>query len=159
MRCVESAHAGHAMTALSLAPALPEMVAVSEIYQGAALQREIPIIVFNGELDRIRSGYYPPLFYPKMGKLAKDFIPLFEQAIYIHNFKGAGGGEAPTEGRLACPFLRRNRAPGGRVPISRPPVSAVSQARSSGPTLATGRCSSGMPAARGWCTPRRRCPP
>ena len=29
-----------------------------------------------------------------MGKLAKEFIPLFEQALYIHNFKGAGGGEA-----------------------------------------------------------------
>lgn len=35
-----------------------------------------------GELDRIRSGYYPPLFYPKLGQLAKTFIPQFQQAYY-----------------------------------------------------------------------------
>lgn len=40
-----------------------------------------------------RSGYYPPLFYPKIGALAKEFIPLFTQAFYLHNFKGGGGGE------------------------------------------------------------------
>ena len=74
-----------------------------------------------GELDRVRSGYYPSLFYPKVqllhavfedaalgntvmmyiciplpeqlrqifqiGKLNKTFIPNFEAASYIHNFK------------------------------------------------------------------------
>lgn len=69
------------------------MIAVEEIYSGAAKARGVPIIVFNGELDRIRSGYYPPLFYPKIGKLAKEFVPLFETALYIHNFKGSRGGE------------------------------------------------------------------
>lgn len=39
-----------------------------------------------------RSGYYPPLFYPKIGKLAKEFIPKFETALYLHNFKGNKGG-------------------------------------------------------------------
>jgi hypothetical protein len=38
-----------------------------------------------GELDRIRSGYYPKFFYPKLGKLAENFIPKFEQAYYIHS--------------------------------------------------------------------------
>jgi hypothetical protein len=38
-----------------------------------------------GELDRIRSGYYPKFFYPKIGKLAETFIPNFEQAYYIHS--------------------------------------------------------------------------
>jgi hypothetical protein len=69
-----------------------EMIAVEELWQKAAKESNRPIIVFNGELDRIRSGYYPSLFYPKIGKLAKNFIPLFETAYYIHNFKGAGGG-------------------------------------------------------------------
>lgn len=45
-----------------------------------------------GELDRVRSGYYPSLFYPKVGKLAKTFIPQFTTAYYIHNFKGSRGG-------------------------------------------------------------------
>ena len=69
-----------------------EMIAVEELYQKSAKESERPIIVFNGELDRIRSGYYPPLFYPKIGQLAKTFIPKFETVYYIHNFKGAGGG-------------------------------------------------------------------
>jgi Domain of unknown function (DUF1995) len=36
-----------------------EIIAVSELYEGLAKASEQPIIVFNGELDRIRSGYYP----------------------------------------------------------------------------------------------------
>lgn len=39
----------------------------------------------SGELDRIRSGYYPKFFYPKIGKLAETFIPKFEQSYYIHS--------------------------------------------------------------------------
>eukprot|EP00884_Botryococcus_braunii_P020999 jgi/Botrbrau1/7583/Bobra.0159s0032.1 len=65
-----------------------EMIAVEELWQGAAKESGRPIIVFNGELDRIRSGYYPALFYPKIGRLAKSFIPSFTSAFYIHNFKG-----------------------------------------------------------------------
>lgn len=69
-----------------------EMIAVDELYQKIAKDASCPIIVFNGELDRIRSGYYPALFFPKLGKLAKSFIPNFESAYYIHNFKGSRGG-------------------------------------------------------------------
>ena len=36
--------------------------------------------------------YYPRLVYRKLAKLADDFIPLFESALYIHNFKGANSG-------------------------------------------------------------------
>ncbi len=28
------------------------------------------------------------LFYPKIGRLAKSFLPSFTTAFYIHNFKG-----------------------------------------------------------------------
>jgi hypothetical protein len=66
------------------------MLAVEELHAKAAAGR--PILVFNGELDRIRSGYYPAFFYPKIGKCAKNFLPGFDQAYYIHNFKGAKGG-------------------------------------------------------------------
>eukprot|EP00210_Caulerpa_lentillifera_P005606 g5362.t1 len=47
-----------------------------------------PIIIFNGELDRLRTGYYPGLFYPKISKISKSFIPRFCQSYYVHNFKG-----------------------------------------------------------------------
>ncbi|DBB02056.1 hypothetical protein WJX77_010807 [Trebouxia sp. C0004] len=69
-----------------------EIIAVDELYQKIAKDANSPIVVFNGELDRIRSGYYPALFFPKLGKLAKTFIPHFESAYYIHNFKGHKGG-------------------------------------------------------------------
>lgn len=69
-----------------------EMEAVNMVWQKAAKPREIPIILFNAELDRLRGGYYPALFYPQMAKLSKEFIPLVESAFYLHNFKGTGGG-------------------------------------------------------------------
>ncbi|KAL3135495.1 hypothetical protein ABBQ38_005975 [Trebouxia sp. C0009 RCD-2024] len=69
-----------------------EIIAVDELYQRVAKAADSPIVVFNGELDRIRSGYYPPFVYPKLGKLAKSFIPHFQSAYYIHNFKGSRGG-------------------------------------------------------------------
>ncbi|KAG6546776.1 hypothetical protein Mapa_011722 [Marchantia paleacea] len=69
-----------------------EMIAVEELYRESAQATRRPLIVFNGELDRIRSGYYPSFFYPKLGSLAKNFLPKFETVYYIHNFKGQSGG-------------------------------------------------------------------
>eukprot|EP00899_Mesostigma_viride_P006087 jgi/Mesvir1/1547/Mv14530-RA.1 len=69
-----------------------EMLAIQDIYNARIAGTSRPLIVFNGELDRIRSGYYPSFFYPKLGKLAKAFLPNFDQAYYIHNFKGTSGG-------------------------------------------------------------------
>jgi len=69
-----------------------EIIAIADLYEGSARNTGRPIIVFNGELDRIRSGYYPRLVYRKLAKLADDFIPLFESTLYIHNFKGARSG-------------------------------------------------------------------
>lgn len=69
-----------------------EMVAVEKLWQGAAKESGRPLVLFNAELDRIRTGYYPALFYPKMGKLAKEFLPLIETVYYIHNIKGYNGG-------------------------------------------------------------------
>lgn len=69
-----------------------EMLTVEELYRDAAAKLKLPIFVFNGELDRIRSGYYPSFFYPKLATLAKNFLPQFETIYYIHNFKGRLGG-------------------------------------------------------------------
>ncbi|CAI7854772.1 unnamed protein product [Closterium sp. NIES-54] len=70
-----------------------EMLAVDDLYREVASKKGQPIIVFNGELDRIRSGYYPSFFYPKLAKINKSLLPLFEAAYYIHNFKGRFGGK------------------------------------------------------------------
>ncbi|KAH7315389.1 hypothetical protein KP509_21G047400 [Ceratopteris richardii] len=69
-----------------------EMLAVEELYTKGTAESKVPILVFNGELDRIRSGYYPPFFYPKLAALSKSLLPKFETVYYIHNFKGSRGG-------------------------------------------------------------------
>ncbi|EPS70367.1 hypothetical protein M569_04395, partial [Genlisea aurea] len=71
-----------------------EMLVVEELYNEAVAANTTSrsLIIFNGELDRIRSGYYPPFFYPKLGALAQIFLPKMETVYYIHNFKGRNGG-------------------------------------------------------------------
>jgi len=66
------------------------MIAVRELADQDDMRR--PIIVINGELDRIRSGYYPAFFYPRLQGAMKGFLENFDQALYIHNFKGTRGG-------------------------------------------------------------------
>ncbi|KAG6780841.1 hypothetical protein POTOM_013720 [Populus tomentosa] len=69
-----------------------EMLVVEELYKEAVVETARKLIIFNGELDRIRSGYYPSFFYPKLASLLKTLFPLMETVYYIHNFKGRSGG-------------------------------------------------------------------
>lgn len=69
-----------------------EMLVVEELYKEAVVETARKLIIFNGELDRIRSGYYPSFFYPKLASLLKTLFPLMETVYYIHNFKGRNGG-------------------------------------------------------------------
>jgi len=69
-----------------------ELSAVYDIYKGVAAERGIPMVIFNGELDRIRGGYYPSLFFSELAKITNEFLPKFTQAYYIHNFKGTRPG-------------------------------------------------------------------
>lgn len=69
-----------------------EMLVVEELYKEAVLNTPRKLIIFNGELDRIRSGYYPPFFYPKLAALTKTLFPSLETVYYVHNFKGRNGG-------------------------------------------------------------------
>ncbi|KAM5573664.1 protein LPA3-like [Rosa sericea] len=69
-----------------------EMLVVEELYREAVVNTSRKLIIFNGELDRIRSGYYPSFFYPKLAALLKTLFPSMETVYYIHNFKGRSGG-------------------------------------------------------------------
>ncbi|XP_021833166.1 protein LOW PSII ACCUMULATION 3, chloroplastic [Prunus avium] len=69
-----------------------EMLVVEELYKEAVENTSRNLIIFNGELDRIRSGYYPPFFYPKLAALSQTLFPVMETVYYIHNFKGRNGG-------------------------------------------------------------------
>lgn len=66
---------------------------MKEVYDAVIEGSDRPLVIFNGELDRIRSGYYPPFFYPGLAKMAQDWLPQFCTAFYIHNFKGRNPGE------------------------------------------------------------------
>ncbi|XP_040954374.1 uncharacterized protein [Gossypium hirsutum] len=69
-----------------------EMIVVEELYKEAVMNTNRKMIIFNGELDCIRSGYYPSFFYPKLAALTKSLLPMMETVYYIHNFKGRNGG-------------------------------------------------------------------
>ncbi|ESQ32401.1 hypothetical protein EUTSA_v10004626mg [Eutrema salsugineum] len=69
-----------------------EMLVVEELYKEAVVNTDRKLIIFNGELDRIRSGYYPKFFYPKLAALTETLLPKMETVYYIHNFKGQKGG-------------------------------------------------------------------
>jgi len=68
---------------------LNEMVSVGELYEDTCIVTGRPVVVVNGELDRIRSGYYPPFWSRTEMQYLKTIVPKFEQAYYIHNFKGS----------------------------------------------------------------------
>lgn len=65
------------------------MIETAALWEGAVAGTARPLVIFNGELDRLRSNYYPPFVYPKLAKVGKEFIPGVEAAYYIHNFKGS----------------------------------------------------------------------
>ncbi|GMH09163.1 hypothetical protein Nepgr_011003 [Nepenthes gracilis] len=69
-----------------------EMLVVEELYIEAVANTGRKLIIFNGELDRIRSGYYPAFFYPKLAALSKTLFQKMETVYYIHNFKGRSAG-------------------------------------------------------------------
>lgn len=46
------------------------------------------MIVINGNLDRVRSSYYPRIFYPGLYEAKERFIKYFEPAYYIKPLPG-----------------------------------------------------------------------
>jgi len=49
-----------------------------------------PIIIINGNLDRLRNGYYPSIFYPGLKKVTDSFYKQFEQALFLSPVAIAG---------------------------------------------------------------------
>ena len=69
-----------------------ELAATLEIYERKAKDLKIPIVVFNGELDRVRGGYYTTFLNPTFARIEKDLMPKVTSAYYLHNFKGSRPG-------------------------------------------------------------------
>lgn len=67
-----------------------EMMAVADAWNIFAEDRHVPLLVINGSLDRIRSGYYPAFWSRKENQFLREtFVPKFQTVYYIHNFKGS----------------------------------------------------------------------
>jgi Domain of unknown function (DUF1995) len=49
-----------------------------------------PIILINGDLDKVRGSYYPRLFYPGLHKTKDRFLSLFEETYYWKQFSNGG---------------------------------------------------------------------
>lgn len=63
-------------------PGREELSATRELYDNAAAPSGRPLIIFNGELDRLRGGYYPGVFFPELAKLTNEFLPQVMQQHY-----------------------------------------------------------------------------
>ena len=90
-----------------------EILTVRELSDTVAAAAGTPIVVFNGEIERLRSGYYPKIFYPKLDRLSREWLPGFEAAYYLRNFKGSRPGAVLREYPGPWRVFRRNpRDPG-----------------------------------------------
>jgi hypothetical protein len=47
------------------------------------IDRGAPIIIINGNLDRLRNGYYPWFIYPTLTKVTKEYYVNTVQAVYL----------------------------------------------------------------------------
>jgi hypothetical protein len=46
------------------------------------------MIIINGQLDRLRSGYYPRIFYPFLYNVSERFFKAFESVFYMKPVTG-----------------------------------------------------------------------
>jgi len=49
-----------------------------------------PIVVINGALDKVRNGYYPGIFFPKLAATVDRFYKKFESGLYIKPISDKG---------------------------------------------------------------------
>jgi len=82
-----------------------ETVAIMELWDQFAR----PTIIFNGNLDAVRTGFHP---FGKAKRCQKEFVPKVETAYYIHKFRA---GNAPGLLFRAYPgnYLVLRALPGG----------------------------------------------
>jgi len=65
------------------------------------------VVTVNGNLDRLRNGYYPSFFYPKLASVTNSFYRKFKQALFLSPIAVGGdrlgawltrvGAESPWE--------------------------------------------------------------
>eukprot|EP00291_Cryptomonas_curvata_P000045 CAMPEP_0172189496 /NCGR_PEP_ID=MMETSP1050-20130122/22555_1 /TAXON_ID=233186 /ORGANISM="Cryptomonas curvata, Strain CCAP979/52" /LENGTH=295 /DNA_ID=CAMNT_0012864195 /DNA_START=112 /DNA_END=996 /DNA_ORIENTATION=+ len=69
-----------------------EYIQTEQLYRGVVAAKGGTMIVFNGELFRLRTegltGYYPDIFFPKLAEARKRMMPQVTTAYYLKVFRG-----------------------------------------------------------------------
>lgn len=47
------------------------------------IDRGVPIVIINGNLDRLRNGYYPWFIYPALTKVSKEYYSTYTPALFL----------------------------------------------------------------------------
>ncbi|KAL3760203.1 hypothetical protein ACHAWU_001713 [Discostella pseudostelligera] len=53
-------------------------------------QPNTPVVIINGALDKVRGGFYPAVFFPKLAATVDRFYKKFESAFYLKPFSDKG---------------------------------------------------------------------
>lgn len=48
----------------------------------------MPTVIVNGNLDRVRGGYYPRIFYPGLYSCKERYLKYFEPVFYLKPVQG-----------------------------------------------------------------------
>lgn len=54
------------------------------------MQKETSFIIINGALDKVRGGFYPAIFFPKLAATVDRFYNKFESVFYVKPFSDKG---------------------------------------------------------------------
>lgn len=73
-----------------------EYIQLEELHRGVVAPKGGTLIVFNGELFRLRTegltGYYPDIFFPKLAEARRRIMPQVTSAYYLKVFRGPPAG-------------------------------------------------------------------
>ena len=71
---------------------------MDQLYTDEIKPRDGSLIVFNGDLFKLRSGgltgYYPDIFFPKLADVRRRLMPQVQTAYYLRVFRGPPVGES-----------------------------------------------------------------
>ena len=51
---------------------------------------DTPVVIINGALDKVRGGFYPAVFFPKLAKTVDRFYNKFESVFYVKPLSDKG---------------------------------------------------------------------
>ncbi|KAL7520341.1 hypothetical protein ACHAWX_005065 [Stephanocyclus meneghinianus] len=54
------------------------------------MQRDTTLVIINGALDKVRGGFYPAIFFPKLAATVDRFYNKFESVFYLKPFSDKG---------------------------------------------------------------------